>query len=111
MKKLFWFLFSFILLFWITNATTINFWLTEFDDEVWHLFQTDFKTDKNLINLKFCWDYNNDDELYLMKWTTKFNWIKYWSCFEFGFVPSDTYSLYLSWWTLKSFKIDQVFYF
>ena len=68
------------------------------------LFQTDFKTDKNLINLKFCWDYNNDDELFLVKWTTKFNWIKYWSCFEFGFVPSDTYILYLSWWWLKKLQ-------
>ena len=88
----------------LTKHTSVKIWeLWSFLPE-YSLFQTDFKTDKNLINLKFCWDYNNDDELYLMKWTTKFNWIKYWSCFEFGFVPSDTYSLHLSWWTLKKLQ-------
>lgn len=88
----------------LTSTTSVKIWeLWSFLPE-YSLFQTDFKTDKNLINLKFCWDYNPDDELYLTKWTTKFNWIKYWSCFEFGFVPSDTYSLHLSWWTLRKLQ-------
>lgn len=88
----------------LTKTTSVKIWeLWSFLPE-YSLFQTDFKTDKNLINLKFCWDYNNDDELYLMKWTTKFNWIKYWSCFEFGFVPSGTYVLHLSWWILKKLQ-------
>ena len=85
------------------NSSYSDDWFLVLNDKLDSLdnFQTDFETSSHLLNLKFCWDFNNDDVFKLKYWNNELLWeLNNW-CFEYGYLPMGQYVLELDWTDLQ----------